>query len=197
MSAPSLTAALTLILSATAFDIVWDVDLASNITTPTSPVGSRGFRVLRGDRGLPANVDGNNGNATNVYGRAGDMPHFSGNVPVNGGLPQLGNLTLHLTKFRVDLEALIPNKGISTPLILKILAVLCSDLDYTGYCLLDFEFVTCNLNSAGFVIFQDRFWRADWNSTPPLYRSKSIENTNGNISLAQVYGTSLNTGSIS
>ena len=44
------------------------------------------------------------------------MPHFaSDGSAVNGGIPQAGNLTLHLTKFRVDFAALVPeptSKGV-------------------------------------------------------------------------------------
>ena len=48
---------------------------------------------------------------------------------MNGGIPQHGNLSLHLAKFRVDFNALVPD-----PL-------------YRGYCLLDYEFFRADWNS--------------------------------------------------
>jgi hyaluronoglucosaminidase len=74
--------------------------------------------------------NGYDGNGTNVYGNRGIMPHFAPDgTAVNGGIPQLGNLTLHLDKFKRDLAAEIP------------------DPNYRGYCLLDFEFWRADWNS--------------------------------------------------
>ena len=125
------------------YSLVWDVDSSSMITTPP--------HILRGDKGLPVTKynTANNGNATTIYGNKGEMPHYQGATIVNGGLPQLGNLTVHLTKYRTSINALIPNT------------------QYQGYCLLDYE-----------------FWRADWNSTAEVYRTKSVELANGNVALA-------------
>jgi hyaluronoglucosaminidase len=69
------------------------------------------------------------------------MPQVQGSSFINGGIPQLGNLTLHLEKLARDLRSLLPQPALTS-----------------GYCLLDYV-----------------FWRADWNSTPPLYRNLSIE----------------------
>jgi hyaluronoglucosaminidase len=43
------------------------------------------------------------------------------------------------------------------------------DPHYKGYCLLDYE-----------------FWRADWNSTPDMYRAASIAAANGDVHKAQI-----------
>lgn len=124
--------------------IYWDVDSSGDIETPEL--------ILRGDRGLPVTQynKGNNGNATNIYGGRGRMPHFQGETAVNGGLPQHGNLSEHLIYYERDLAALIPEE------------------DFVGVCLLDYE-----------------FWRADWNSTPSAYRTKSIDAAGGDAVLAK------------
>jgi hyaluronoglucosaminidase len=58
------------------------------------------------------------------------MPQIkSDGTVVNGGIPQLGNLTLHLEKFNRDFAAEVP------------------DPKYRGYCLLDFEFWRADWNS--------------------------------------------------
>jgi hypothetical protein len=95
--------------------IVWDVDSSSAIDTP--PI------VLRGDKGQPSTrySTGWNGNATNIYGGKGRMPHVHGSTVVNGGIPQNGSLATHLEYYRRDLRALIPRE------------------DYRGYCLIDYE----------------------------------------------------------
>ena len=82
--------------------LVWDVDRSSTINTPPSALSSSGeteIALLRGDRGLPITTysTGRNGNATNVYGGKGRMPHYHGSQVINGGLPQLGDLDEHLT----------------------------------------------------------------------------------------------------
>jgi hypothetical protein len=123
--------------------LVWDVDGSSVIETPEG--------VLRGDRGLPLTRynTGNNGAAVNIYGGKGSMPFIKGSVSNNGGTPQNGSLEVHLARYRISLNALIP------------------DPSYQGYCLLDYE-----------------HWRADWNSTPPDYRTASLELAGGNATLA-------------
>jgi len=124
--------------------IYWDVDSSADIDTPAA--------ILRGDRGLPVTQysTGFNGNATNIYGGRGRMPHFQGATPINGGIPQHGNLSEHIEYYERDLAALIPKE------------------DFVGVCLIDYE-----------------FWRADWNSTPGVYRTKSIEATGGDEVLAK------------
>lgn len=88
--------------------IYWDVDRSDAIITPSG--------IVRGNRGRDCDwhirpyCDGNNGAAVNVYGNKGLMPHFDTNsTPINGGIPQNGNLSLHLGKFRRDLAAMIPD----------------------------------------------------------------------------------------
>jgi hypothetical protein len=123
--------------------LVWDVDSSSAISTPAG--------VVRGDRGLPLTRynTGNNGAAVNIYGGKGSMPFIKGSVRNNGGIPQLGSLEVHLARYRISLNALVP------------------DPEYRGYCLLDYE-----------------HWRADWNSTPPDYRTASLEAAGGNLTRA-------------
>jgi len=125
--------------------LIWDVDKSSNVNTD-------GLPIVRGDKGLPEMrySRGKNGNATNIYGGKGKMPHFRGTTAINGGLPQLGNLPLHLWLLKRDLRAIFQG-----------------NLDYEGYCLLDYE-----------------HWRADWNSTSWSYREKSIANANGDLEKA-------------
>ena len=103
--------------------LVWDVDKSSTLDTPPG--------VTRGDRGLSCRqrwCDGQNGNATNIYGHLGSYPDLTRGI--NGGIPQRGNLTAHLVKFRRDLAALVPAA------------------DYVGYCLLDFEQFRADWNSS-------------------------------------------------
>ena len=78
--------------------------------------------------------------AYNVYGWAGTLPQIYNGVTINGGIPQLGNLSLHLSKLARDLKSILPPNA-------------------SGACLLDYE-----------------QWRADFNSTPFLYRNLSLVN---------------------
>ena len=86
------------------YPFIWDVDNSAPIETPAC--------ILRGSRGLPETLynSANNGNATNIYGGKGQMPHFYGDEVINGGLPQLGNLSIHLEYYERDLAALIPEE---------------------------------------------------------------------------------------
>lgn len=104
------------------FDFIWDVDSSSNISTPDG--------VIRGNRGLPITKysRGYNGNATNIYGGKGLMPHFVGTTVINGGLPQLGNIKDHITVYKRDIAALIPLTS------------------YVGYCLIDYEWWRASWN---------------------------------------------------
>lgn len=107
--------------------LVWDIDKSAEISTPKG--------ILRGDRGtvcprVQPECNGYNGYGVNVYGNKGIMPRINPDgTTVNGGIPQLGNLTLHLNKFRADFAAEVPNP------------------DHRGYCLLDFEFFRADWNS--------------------------------------------------
>jgi hypothetical protein len=101
-------------LSGAPVTLVWDIDKSASVDTPKG--------VVRGDRGLTCGqkwCDGQNGNATNIYGHLGLYPDLTRGI--NGGIPQRGNLTAHLVRFRRDLAALVP------------------DRNYRGWCLLDFE----------------------------------------------------------
>ena len=102
----------------------WSVDNSAGIETPPS--------VIRGDRGLPTTRynEGNNGNVTNVYGNKGNMPKFYNGEPQNGGIPQNGSLEVHLARYRVSLNALIP------------------EVDFQGVCMLDFEHWRADWNSS-------------------------------------------------
>ena len=82
---------------------IWDVDGSADINT------SRATGIMRGDRGLPVTQynTGRNGFAVNIYGGKGKMPHFRGSEVINGGLPQLGSLEEHLSRYKVSLNALI------------------------------------------------------------------------------------------
>ena len=59
----------------------------------------------------------------NTMGAFGAWPHFSQNdgVPINGGLPQRGNITLHLARVRIDIESYMPSA------------------DFAGHSVIDFE----------------------------------------------------------
>jgi hypothetical protein len=104
------------------FDFIWDIDSSSNISTPVG--------VTRGNRGLPITKysHGYNGNATNIYGGKGLMPHFVGTTVINGGLPQLGSIEDHITVYKRDIAALIPLTS------------------YVGYCLIDYEWWRASWN---------------------------------------------------
>ena len=113
---------LLLRLAAAPVTLVWDIDKSAGVDTPAG--------VVRGDRGTSCSqkwCDGQNGNATNIYGHIGFYPDLTRGI--NGGIPQKANLTAHLIKFRRDFAALVPNE------------------DYRGYCLLDFEQFRADWNS--------------------------------------------------
>jgi len=68
----------------------------------------------------------------NIYGNNGAFPSISNKgTAQNGGVPQAGNLTLHLTKLSEDLTALIPSPN------------------FTGYCLIDYEQWRASWNATG------------------------------------------------
>jgi len=93
---------------------IWDVDNSS----ASLPLG----------RWAPALVAGR---AWNAYGNLGLWPRINGDgTLVNGGLPQAGNLTLHLAKLRADLARLLPAQA-------------------AGACLLDPEFWRAEWNYTG------------------------------------------------
>ena len=124
--------------------LVWDIDRSANVSTPAG--------ITRGDKGVSCKqkwCDGQNGNATNIYGHIGLYPDLTRGI--NGGIPQRANLSAHLQKFRRDFTALVP------------------DPQYRGWCLLDFE-----------------QFRADWNSTPDVYRAASIKAAHGNETLGKL-----------
>ena len=109
-----------------AYNLWWSVDNSASIITPPSAL------ILRGDRGLPVTQynEGNNGNVTNVYGNKGNMPKYHNGEPQNGGIPQNGSLAVHLERYRISLNALIPEE------------------DYVGVCMLDFEHWRADWNSS-------------------------------------------------
>ena len=93
---------------------VWDVDNSS----ATVPTGEWAPALL-------------SGKAWNVYGWAGLMPRLNADgSAVNGGIPQLGNLSLHLAKLERDLARILPRNA-------------------SGACLLDWEFWRCEWNYTG------------------------------------------------
>jgi hyaluronoglucosaminidase len=99
--------------SALAPAFIWDVDNSSSL--PLS-------------RWAPALVAGR---AWNAYGNLGLWPRInSDGTLVNCGLPQAGNLTLHLAKLRADLARLLPARA-------------------EGACLLDPEFWRAEWNYTG------------------------------------------------
>ena len=69
--------------------------------------------------------------STNIYGGKGKMPHFRGEEAINGGLPQLGDMELHLYLLDRDLKAIFD--GVVDT--------------YEGYCLLDYEHWRADWNS--------------------------------------------------
>lgn len=100
--------------------LIWDTDLSGAITTPVG--------IVRG----PAGPRGFNGRAVNIYGNNGAFPRIaSDGTLVNGGVPQRGNLSLHLTKLARDLAALVPNQS------------------FVGHCLVDYEQWRADWNSTG------------------------------------------------
>ena len=122
MLLPLLLLLLLLPVAAAPVTLVWDIDKSATVDTPAG--------VVRGDRGLSCSqkwCDGQNGNATNIYGHVGLYPDLTRGI--NGGIPQRANLTAHLVKFRRDFAALVPSA------------------DYRGYCLLDFEQFRADWNS--------------------------------------------------
>lgn len=110
---------------------VWSVDNSST-TVPTSA-----WR--------PALLSGA---AWNVYGWAGLMPRInSDGSTVNGGLPQRGNVTLHLQKLAKDLAKILPANA-------------------SGACLLDWEFWRCEWNYTG-AVYQNASLVAAAQGLPP------------------------------
>ena len=94
--------------------LVWDVDNSS----ASVPTGAWAPAIL-------SNA------AWNVYGWAGLMPRINADgSTVNGGIPQRGNVSLHLTKLQRDLARILPANA-------------------TGACLLDWEFWRCEWNYTG------------------------------------------------
>ena len=86
--------------------------------------------------------------AYNLYGYVGLMPRInSDGSTVNGGLPQLGNLTLHLAKLRTDLTRLLPPNP-------------------QGACLLDWEFWRAEWNYT-LPVYQNASLVAAAASLPP------------------------------
>ena len=84
----------------------------------------------------------------NLYGSIGMMPRINSDLSVvNGGLPQLGNLTLHLTKLRADLGRLLPPHP-------------------QGACLLDWEFWRAEWNYT-LPVYQNASLKAAAASLPP------------------------------
>ena len=93
---------------------VWDVDNSS----ATVPTGAWAPALLTAP-------------AWNVYGWAGLMPRLlPDGSAVNGGIPQRGNVTLHLEKLSRDLARILPRNA-------------------SGACLLDWEFWRCEWNYTG------------------------------------------------
>ena len=119
---PSLLSSACALTQPRVVSLVWDTDLSAAIDTPRPII--RGATKL-GPRGF-------NGDAVNIYGNNGAFPHIEADGTVqNGGVPQQGNLSLHLAKLTRDLGALIPNKT------------------FTGYCLIDYEQWRAGWNATG------------------------------------------------
>ena len=67
-------------LAASPVTLVWDIDKSAGVDTPAG--------VVRGDRGTSCSqkwCDGQNGNATNIYGHIGLYPDLTRGI--NGGIP--------------------------------------------------------------------------------------------------------------
>lgn len=69
--------------------------------------------------------------AYNVYGWAGNVPQVYNGVTINGGIPQKGNLSFHLTKLARDLKSILPPNA-------------------SGACLLDYEQWRADFNTTPF-----------------------------------------------
>jgi hyaluronoglucosaminidase len=88
------------------------------------------------------------GAAWNVYGWAGLMPRLlPDGSAVNGGIPQRGNVTLHLEKLARDLARILPRNA-------------------SGACLLDWEFWRCEWNYTG-AAYQSASLQAAAEGLPP------------------------------
>ena len=92
--------------------VVWDVDNSTTLNTSQWP------SLVRNS-------------AYNVYGWAGNVPQVYNGVTINGGIPQLGNLTFHLVKLARDLKSILPPNA-------------------SGACLLDYEQWRADFNSTPF-----------------------------------------------
>ena len=106
--------------AARSVSLVWDTDQSAAVQTPSG--------IIRGTSG----PRGFNGRAVNIYGNNGAFPHIDADGSAhNGGVPQAGNLSLHLLALAHDIEALIPNAS------------------FTGYCLIDYEQWRASWNATG------------------------------------------------
>lgn len=99
------------------FGFLWGVDNTSR-TIDTSA--------------YPAIFRGGSNTAKTLYGNVGILPQYSGGAPVNGGIPQRGNVSVHLTRMLSDLTS--TTKGIP-------------DVNISGLCVMDFETFRADLNS--------------------------------------------------
>eukprot|EP00047_Mylnosiga_fluctuans_P019845 m.86677 g.86677 ORF g.86677 m.86677 type:complete len:457 (-) comp8291_c0_seq1:44-1414(-) len=89
-------------------------------------------------------------------GWVGMMPQVTAaGVVINGGLPQLGNLTPHFAKMRTDFARVLP------------------DTNFSGYCLLDYEYWRADWDSTP-VLYQNmsinltRSQNPSWNNSAVL-----------------------------
>ncbi|KAK6190797.1 hypothetical protein SNE40_002585 [Patella caerulea] len=91
------------------FVVVWNV--------PSGGCDAHGIKLNFSQYGIVTNKnDVFRGEMMTIFYGIGDFPSISGSQLNNGGVPQRGNLTLHLSKAKKQIEDLIPDanfKGIS------------------------------------------------------------------------------------
>jgi hypothetical protein len=128
------------------FPLYWGIDNSSTVDTSLYPA------LLRNS-------------AASLYGWAGILPQFVNGVPANGGIPQRGNLSIHLARLATDVVS----------------ARALPDANMTGVCCLDYEQWRADWNSTA-------------SSALAPYREASINYTTAqhpNISAAEVLPTAI------
>lgn len=95
-----------LVLPNTAFYVVWN--------HPSGACEARGQHLNFEKWGIvDNNKDNFLGEQISLFYNLGTWPRFSGNLSINGGIPQLANLTNHLYKAQIDIKTILPQKNFS------------------------------------------------------------------------------------
>ncbi|CAL1539504.1 unnamed protein product [Lymnaea stagnalis] len=95
-----------LVLPNTPFYVVWN--------HPSGACEARGQHLNFEKWGIiDNNKDNFIGDQISLFYNLGIWPRFSGNLSINGGIPQLANLTNHLNKAQTDIKTILPDRNFS------------------------------------------------------------------------------------